>query len=207
MSRRLRSTGPQAGGIALALVLFVAAAAVLAGVALWLTEGLPPGVARVAYPVDYLDEIGRAAAEFDLDPYLVLAVVKAESGFGARARSRAGARGLMQLMPNTAHWIVTRPDWEGPSEPDLEDPLDNVRLGCYYLRFLLDRFDGDVSVSLAAYNAGHTAVASWLQDSSSTSLAAGDIPFPETKAFVERVKHYEALYRRIYPYVFENRQK
>jgi soluble lytic murein transglycosylase len=139
---------------------------------------------------------------------LVAAVVKAESGFDPEAESRAGAVGLMQLMPATAAWIAARQDWQGASKPDLRDPAQNLDLGTYYLAFLLDRF-ADVPTALAAYNAGQGVVDQWLAargtepaGGSPTTLLPADIPFPETRGFVERVERFRGLYRQTYPKAF-----
>jgi len=121
--------------------------------------------------------VRREARAAGVDPALVVAVIAAESGFDPRATSRAGAAGLMQLMPATAAELGVT---------DRFDPVQNVRGGATYLRFLLERFGGDVSRALAAYNAGPGAVAS-----------RGAAPFPETARYVARVlANYRALLGR-----------
>ncbi len=105
-----------------------------------------------------VDEAERAG----LSPAMVLAVIEVESGGRIRARSHAGARGLMQLLPNTGLHLALDHGipWQGPET--LYDPVQNVRLGVRYLEELIDRF-GDVQVALAAYNAGPTRVARLLR--------------------------------------------
>lgn len=182
-----------------AVVAFVVLALALAGL---LNRVLSQGVLlRWLNPIAYAHEVSSAAAEYELDPHLVLAVVKAESGFKPTARSSAGARGLMQIMPETATWIVSRVDWSGPKEPDLEDPEQNLALGCYYLRFLSDRYQGNEIALLAAYNAGHGVVDSWLGNyqSESLKLTVESIPYSDTRDFVRRVLYYQKLYGRLYP--------
>jgi soluble lytic murein transglycosylase-like protein len=120
--------------------------------------------------------ISRAAAAYDLDPALVKAVIAAESNFDRRAVSRAGAQGLMQLMPKTAQSV-------GVSDP--LEPTQNVLGGVRYLREMLDRY-GDTTRALAAYNAGPTAV----------DRHGGVPPFRETQAYVERVLDYYRGYHR-----------
>lgn len=191
-----------------ACLILVGVAVVIAAVGSLLHAHMPLAMARQLYPLRYETEIAGAAGQFHVDPYLVAAVVKAESGFDPEAKSNAGAVGLMQLMPATADWIAARDDWPGASKPDLRDPTENLDLGTYYLAFLLDRFH-DVPTALAAYNAGHGVVEQWLaargarpMDGSPTTLLAADIPFPETRSFVERVGRFRDLYRQIYPRVF-----
>ena len=116
-------------------------------------------------PADYYDVITNACDRHGVDPRLVHALVKVESGFNPYAMSRKGAMGLMQLMPQTAIDMNVRNTF---------NPHENVDAGVRYLRYLIDRYDGNLSLALAAYNAGETAVKKW-----------GTIPpFPETSISV-----------------------
>jgi soluble lytic murein transglycosylase-like protein len=124
----------------------------------------------------YADEIGVAARQFDLDPALVRAVIHAESGFNAQARSQKGAMGLMQLMPGTARML-------GVS--DARIPGNNIRGGVQYLASLLARFKNDVALATAAYNAGPEAVQKY----------AGVPPYAETQVYVQRVKILHQRYK------------
>ena len=140
------------------------------------------------YPVDYFEIISAEAASVDIDPYLVSAVIKAESNFDENAQSTAGAVGLMQLMPSTAEWLAARSGAE--FEPErLCEPEYNIRLGCQYLRFLLDYWQWDVCKALASYNAGQTNVARWLNEGTwdGTGENLADIPFNETQKYVDKV--------------------
>lgn len=117
---------------------------------------------------ELVDAIYALAPEYGLDPALVLEVVRMESNFNPRARSHKGALGLMQLIPETAARF-------GVTDPF--EPTQNLRGGMAYLRWLLDRFDGDVRLSLAGYNAGEGAVERY-----------GDVPpYAETQAYVTRI--------------------
>lgn len=160
-----------------------------------------PGITERMYPIHFQEGIGRVAERYGVDPYLVAAVAREESRFDPKAVSRAGAIGLMQLMPETAEWIVGLDSWQGPEEPVLTDPDDSLELGACYLAFLLRRFNGDVRASVAAYNAGQGVVGRWVEEEGG-SLELEDIRFPETRAFVERVEDTLELYRRVHPDVF-----
>ncbi len=159
-----------------------------------------PAVSERIYPIRYSDYVNSAAQQYAVDPYLVAAVIKAESGYDPLALSSAGAVGLMQLMPDTADWVVSMRTWKGPAKPDLTDPEDNVQLGACYLSYLQDSFAGDDTAALAAYNAGEGTVRDWMKAAGGKeSFDESDIRFPETRAFVEKVEKYRDLYMRIYP--------
>lgn len=129
----------------------------------------------------------------------ILAVIRAESDFDADARSKAGAIGLMQLMPGTYAFIADELLAE-PLLPDqISDPATNIRCGTAYLAYLLEKFK-DLRVALAAYNAGEHRVATWLADASLTKNGILlHIPFPETEAYVAKVTRYYKNYCKKYP--------
>lgn len=170
-------------------------------------EGLPGPVLARLYPIEYQAQIEAAATAYGVDPYLVAAVARAESGFEPDAQSSAGARGVMQLMPETADWLVQREGYLGTAEPDLARAEDNIHLGTFYLSFLLERFGGNEDTALAAYNAGHGVVGRWLSDAQTEGEGAagttmGEIPFPETRRFVERAQYYRELFTKGHPDAF-----
>ena len=144
---------------------------------------------RLLFAIDYTGEIAAAAAAYGLDPLLVAAVVKVESGFNERARSPKGALGLMQVMPETGAWVARQLSWPEFHPDMLYDPERNLTIGTWYLRHLANTFDGNLVVALAAYNAGQTRVQQWLAeqrwDGREETLA--DIPFGETRRYVRRV--------------------
>jgi soluble lytic murein transglycosylase len=143
-------------------------------------------VALVSSRNETLRTIVRQAAIVEgLDPLLAQAVVHAESGGNPEARSRAGAVGLMQLVPATASEMAQRPI----SGNELTDPRLNAALGCRYLAHLLRRYNGDLLLSLMAYNAGPGRVARWRREAPQASPAelVKTKAFPETKAYVVKV--------------------
>lgn len=140
-----------------------------------------------SYPMEYEAEVGRACRKYDLDPCLVFAVIRTESFFTPDAVSGAGAQGLMQIMPETGEWIA----WKQGREYDesrIFEPEYNIDLGCWLLAFLLDKYDGNVELAAAAYNAGHSAVNRWLADPQYYDGKKLTIPFEETENYVEKVK-------------------
>jgi soluble lytic murein transglycosylase-like protein len=124
------------------------------------------------HPVE--TSVQRAAARYNLSPELIRAVIRAESNYQANAVSSAGAKGLMQLMPDTAR------DLGVTNSFDIQQNIDG---GARYLRQMLDRFGGDLKRALAAYNAGPAAVEQY----------NGDVPFSETRRYVQRVMRYAGL--------------
>lgn len=170
----------------------------------WLVSAraVVPVLSEKLYPIHYKEGIARVAQHYDLDPYLVAAVVRAESDYDPEAVSYAGAVGLMQVMPDTADWIIGLDTWKGGNDPTLTDPEDNLELGTCYLAYLIRRFSGDLVAALAAYNAGQGVVDDWLASASHDELATADIRFEETRDFVTRVARYRGLYKRVHPDAF-----
>lgn len=153
---------------------------------------------KARYPMNYQKEIWAAAEKYDLDPYLVCAVVWTESRFQPDSVSSAGAVGLMQIMPDTAEWIAGKMK-ESIDPADLTDPETNIELGCWYLSFLSERFHHKDEIA-AAYNAGHNRVNQWLSDGdlSQNGKELDDIPFEETKNYVARVNTAYEIYKMLY---------
>ena len=151
------------------------------------------------YPMTYAPEIRAAAAEFSLDPAYVASVVLAESSFDAEAVSSAGAIGLMQIMPATGEWIAGKLD-DVFDVQRLYEPSVNLRYGCWYLRFLLDRYDGDMRTASTAYHQGQGRVDEWLQDPqySQDGRTLTAISSAVTDTYVNRImenyEHYKELY-------------
>ncbi len=156
-------------------------------------------VLRLRYPVKYMDIIEKYTGEYGIDPYFVLAIIKAESSFNPKAVSNKGAKGLMQIHPDTGEWIAKNIGLDGYKEDVLLDPEINVRMACWYLNNLNKQFKDPVSV-LAAYNAGSGNVKKWLSDEkySRDQNKLEYIPFKETRDYIERITKNYQMYKRIY---------
>jgi peptidoglycan lytic transglycosylase len=163
----------------------------------------PPSLPRtfwdLFYPMGWRVELSDAASRAALDPSLVAAVVREESSFHSQARSRVGARGLMQLMPDTARQLAKSRGLP-TNEEALDDPAVNLVLGSTYLAALVKEF-GEPRLAVAAYNAGPTRVREWWKGRASDDLEVWVelIPFVETRGFVRRVMLSWEEYRRLYP--------
>lgn len=164
------------------LVLVAAAAAAFA----WVYSTEPAWYARIVYPLEYEPIVRGHAANYELDPALLAAVIYQESRFDPRAESSSGAIGLMQLLPETAKGIALRTGGRRFQVEDLYDPEINIRYGSWYLRNLLTKYHGDLRKALAAYNGGQGNV-------------DRGVLFEETKAYVARVRELRDIYARAYP--------
>lgn len=158
---------------------------------------------RWMYPISYQPIIQRAAAAAQVDPLLVASVIRVESKFRSTEVSHAGAVGLMQLMPSTAQWIAGQMPPASQSTSGLvnvSDPAVNIRLGSWYIHYLLQRFSGNEIAAVAAYNAGPQRVGQWLGNGTWDGRLGSivTIPVGETRHFVDRVFYNYSLYRRIY---------
>ncbi|HEX3316854.1 MAG TPA: lytic transglycosylase domain-containing protein [Solirubrobacteraceae bacterium] len=191
MSAKVRRRRRVAVGVAV-LVLGALAAVLLLPV----TE---KAVQEVTLPLHHEDIIRQQARAKHLDPALIAAVIYAETKFRARTSS-AGAQGLMQVTPDTARFIAHRSGGTSFRESDLSDPQINIQYGTYYLRYLLDRYGGNETLALAAYNGGEGNVDRWLVRASKRAqqFTLNDIPFPETRAYVTRVEQARSDYADTY---------
>lgn len=153
-------------------------------------------VVKLVCPLAYRELIHEASQRYQLDFYLVAALIRVESSFNPRAISRVGACGLMQLMPETARYVAEANGIEFLPHR-LFEPEYNIGLGCMYLRDLIVRYQGDERSALAAYNAGPQVVDTWLKGRG-TYLDMGEIQFRETREFVRKVELYRKVYRVVY---------
>ncbi len=149
------------------------------------------------FPIKYADAIMQNARENNLDPAIVLGLIRRESAFDEKARSPVGARGLMQIMPKTGKQIARSLKEKWRSETILYDPEVNVRFGSFYYKQLLNRFNGHYALAAAAYNAGPHRVIKWLPKMPmSADIWIETIPFKETRAYVGAVLTYALIYQQ-----------
>jgi soluble lytic murein transglycosylase len=148
---------------------------------------------EVTLPLQHEDIIRQQAAQKDVPPDLIAAVIYTESRFRDQT-SHAGARGLMQITPSTAKVIESLSGGQTFKFSDLSNPDINIRYGTFYLHYLIQKFGDNDVAALAAYNAGETNVVAW----GGSSLSVDDIPFPETRDYVENVLEKRDEYARHY---------
>ena len=156
-------------------------------------------VRDITLPLEYTSVIREQAREKHLDPALIAAVIYAETKFDART-SPTGALGLMQIEPATAEFLAHRSGGTTFQIADLAEPQVNISYGAYYLRYLLDHYRGNETLALAAYNGGQTNVDDWLARAHAAGVrfTVASIPFPQTRAYVERVEHAQRSYAKQY---------
>ncbi len=151
-------------------------------------------------PIKYSEFVEKYSREYDIDKYLVYAVIYTESKFKDSALSHKEAKGLMQITESTGAWAAEKMGIEGFETEDLYEPETNIRIGCWYLRELLNQFEGVDETALAAYNAGNGKVSEWLgnADYSKDGKKLDKIPYEETLKYVKKVDFIKKLYVYIY---------
>ena len=154
------------------------------------------------YPLMYEDVIRHIAAEYNLSPSLIAAVIRNESSFRPTVESSVGARGLMQLMPDTSEWIAHKLRLEDYRFDQLYDPETNIRFGCWYLNYLSTLFSGNPLCVVCAYHAGQGEIASWLANplysTDGVTLNADSLPEGPTKQYAGRVIRDYGIYQAKY---------
>ena len=179
----------------------LAAVVVIGGViAAVVAPKVDKAVQEVVLPLRHEDIIRQQAADKGLDPALIAGVIYTESRFRDQT-SHAGAKGLMQILPSTAHDIARKSGGTAFIEGDLANPQVNISYGSFYLRYLLQRYGGNEVLAIAAYNAGEGRVDQWIFDARHKGEAfdrARHIPFPETRHYVQQVLDVRTRYREEY---------
>ena len=174
---------------------------VLAVCAALLLPGLWKRAERMIYPRKYEALVERWADTYDLDPLLVDAFIRTESGFDPQATSTVDARGLMQMTEETFIWLRSKiaPD-EGLLFANLYDPETSIRFGCYYLHLCMERYNGDVATAAAAYHSGWGTVDALLQmeEHSADGETLQGFPYSQMNHYVKKITFCYAEYQRIY---------
>ena len=157
-------------------------------------------ILKIIYPTKYSEFVEKYAEENGLDKYLVYAIIKAESNFDPNVTSSSDARGLMQLMEETAVERSNIIDDTTVETYDLYDPETNIRLGTSYFSYLLGIYDGNTVLALIAYNAGLGNVQQWIQDGiiKSDGSDIENIPYKETSNYVRKILRDYQMYLKIY---------
>ncbi len=155
---------------------------------------------KIIYPLEYEHHILNYSSKYDLDPNLVAAVIMVESSFRKEAVSPKEARGLMQITPDTGRWIADKLNFQAFDKDMLFDPDTNIEFGCWYINNLRQQFGEDITLILAAYNGGRGNVVKWLSNRqySNDGITLQQIPYTETRNFVEKVLKYYVKYKELY---------
>lgn len=161
--------------------------------------GLASAVVCARFEVQYKDEIDFYAEEYSLPKTLIYAVIKAESGFDDTAVSNRGAIGLMQVTEETAIWCAEKIG-DSSLAARIYEPEVNINIGCFYLNYLSNRYNGSRTSMLAAYNAGAANVDEWLKSTvfSDDGLNIKKCPFKETDMYLKKIMFYEKVYSFLY---------
>ena len=171
----------------------------LVGMGIWLLFMQRPETTVQLFPMEYEAEIRANAAANGLDPALPAAVILAESSYMPQAISSVNAQGLMQLLPSTAEWVAGKFN-EAYREGSLFEPDTNIKYGCWYLGYLIRRFEGNLTCAIAAYHAGQGTVDGWLAipEYSRDGRTLQTIPSSATDTYVKRVLKYYEKYMELY---------
>ena len=166
-------------------------------------RGLPREFWTLLYPKAFWDTVAQHAQATSVEPYLIMSIMRQESAFEPAAVSSAGARGLMQLMPETARLVSNRLSLRAVTTSILEEPALNIALGTHYFASLLQRYHSNVVLALAAYNAGPGRVDRWHKQWQHLPVDEfiEQIPWRETRLYVKLVlrnlQNYERLYKAL----------
>ena len=154
---------------------------------------------RMVYPLRYGELISESSQKYGLDPALVAAMIFVESKFKPTACSHKGARGLMQIMPETGQWIAEQLERTDYQESMLYEPALNIEFGSWYLASLKREFNHQLVIVLAAYNAGRGNVARWLEeDWDGQQKSVSQLPFDETRNYVNQILKVYQYYQKLY---------
>ena len=149
------------------------------------------------YPLKHKESVICYAKNYNLEESLVFAIIKVESNFNSKAISKKGAQGLMQIKSQTAEFIGKN---LSINEFDLFKPETNINFGCYYFRYLINKFN-NIDTALCAYNAGEGTIRKWLENPSYSpdGFTLKEIPYKETKNYLIKIKSAKHKYEKLYP--------
>ncbi len=179
-------------------VIIIIVCAIILGVVVDLVWG---AIEKKTHPDDFKIYITQYSVEYNVPEPVIYAVIKVESDFDARAKSSAGARGLMQMMPKTFEWLTGEEHLcEYLDTSELYEPEVSIRYGTYYLNYLYKKFNYNWDTALAAYNGGEGNVTKWLRDPeySDDGMTLKDMPFDETRNYVKKVNREIDTYKKLY---------
>ncbi len=179
------------------VIIFLTLALLISGVIIVSRNG-SRSMLKSLYPIHYADFVEVYSKQNNLSEFFVYAVIKCESNFDKDAVSYADARGLMQLLPSSFEWLMTKTG-EELSEEMMFDPETSIKYGCYLYGMFLEEF-GSEREAVAAYHAGPGNVRKWLKDDrySADGKTLYEIPFDNTKTYVERVMQTKEIYEKLY---------
>jgi soluble lytic murein transglycosylase len=160
----------------------------------------PQNILRLMYPIKYNELVFKYSETYNIDPYLVFAIIKAESNFNPKAESHKGAKGLMQLTDQTAKWGAAQLGLENFNIDKVFEPETNIQIGCWYLNNLMKEFNNDLFLVITAYNGGSGNVTKWLKDKnfSQSGKSLDKIPFKETASYTKKVVKDYSIYKKLY---------
>ncbi|MDY0382975.1 MAG: transglycosylase SLT domain-containing protein, partial [Atribacterota bacterium] len=155
---------------------------------------------QYAFPVFYEEFVKRIASSYHVEPYLVWSIMREESHFNPYAQSRAGARGLMQIVFSTGEWIAQKLNYKEFEYDSLFEPEFNINLGSWYLQYLQERFDKNTFLIISGYNAGPGITDKWVEtiDMNDIDVFVENIPYQETSEHIKKVMRSYHVYRTIY---------
>lgn len=159
-------------------------------------------ILKKIYPKEYTEYVEKYAEEYNVDPLLILSIIKAESNFNKDAKSSSGAQGLMQLMEATATEMEEKIDEPSLEQESLFNPEKNIMIGTKYYSELLNRYEGNILLALTAYNAGIGNVYNWIQSGiiKEDGSDIENIPYKETNMYVRKILNNYKMYQEIYKY-------
>ncbi len=157
-------------------------------------------IGRTLYPINYREQIATYSKKYNIDPFLVAAIIRVESKYDINALSHKEARGLMQISPVTGKWGAGEIGILNYKEELLYDPEINIEIGCWYINKLNVQFNNNLELVLAAYNGGSGNVTKWLKDSnySGDGKNLNHIPFKETELYLKKVLKAYDIYIKLY---------